>query len=81
MSFAAKTTFALCCVVSFSIIGYVHYRQEYDRKQLHSGVIRDIERQERRKIQNLYYLQQQQELTKVLKASEKQNESQHSLQI
>ncbi|KAK2588358.1 hypothetical protein KPH14_004373 [Odynerus spinipes] len=75
MSTAAKLTFATCCVVSISIIAYVHYKQHYDREQLHLGVVRDIERQQRRKIENVYNLQQQLELTKQLQKSiEKQNE-------
>ncbi|XP_032685719.1 protein PET117 homolog, mitochondrial [Odontomachus brunneus] len=67
MSIAAKATFSLCCVVSIGIIGYVHYKQSYDRQQLHLGVVRDIERRERRKAENAYILQQQIELTKELR--------------
>jgi hypothetical protein len=40
------------------------------RKRLHDGVIRDIQRQQRRKTENLYLLQQQIELTKQLRKSE-----------
>lgn len=54
MSLASKFTFSICCAITFSIIGFVHYKQEYERKQLHLGVERDIERQERRKAQNLF---------------------------
>ncbi|XP_011255920.2 protein PET117 homolog, mitochondrial [Camponotus floridanus] len=67
MSTASKVTFGLCCSVSVGIIGYVHYKQAYDREQLHLGVMRDIERRERRKVQNVYILQQQAELTKELR--------------
>ncbi|EFN83763.1 protein PET117 homolog, mitochondrial-like [Harpegnathos saltator] len=67
MSIAAKVTFVSCCCVSFGIIAYVHYKQSYDRQQLHLGVVRDIERQERRKAENVYILQQQIELTKELR--------------
>jgi protein PET117 len=35
--------------------------------KLHEGVIRDVQRQQIRKIENVYNLQQQIELTKVLK--------------
>lgn len=76
MSTAAKLTFTICCVVSIGTIGYVHYKQQYDREQLHLGVLRDIERQQRRKIENLYNLQKQLDLTKELRQhSEKRNES------
>ncbi|XP_076172528.1 cytochrome c oxidase assembly factor-like isoform X2 [Ptiloglossa arizonensis] len=76
MSYTAKITFGLCCATSFGIVAYVHYKQEYDRQQLHLGVLRDIEQQERRKIQNVFYLQQQRELTKTLQKAEKQTKDQ-----
>lgn len=34
------------------------------REQLHEGVLRDIERQQRRKIENIYNLQRQIDLTR-----------------
>lgn len=37
-------------------------------QKLHEGVVRDLERQQKSKIQNLKMLQDQIELTKVLKA-------------
>lgn len=37
------------------------------REKMHEGVIKDIERQQRRKIENLYMLEKQKELTKQLK--------------
>lgn len=37
------------------------------RRQLHLGVIRDIEQRERRKAENVYVLQQQTELAKELR--------------
>lgn len=38
----------------------------FHRDQLHLGVIRDVENQERRKANNLYILQQQKELERQL---------------
>ncbi|XP_011632351.1 protein PET117 homolog, mitochondrial [Pogonomyrmex barbatus] len=70
MSYASKISFGLCCMASIGIIGYVHYKQSYDREQLHLGVVRDIERRERRKAENVYILQQQAELTKELQRGE-----------
>ncbi|KYN31408.1 hypothetical protein ALC56_14289 [Trachymyrmex septentrionalis] len=70
MSNASKVTFGLCCMTSIGIIGYVYYKQSYDRQQLHLGVIRDIERRERRKAENVYILQQQAELAKELRRQE-----------
>ena len=42
----------------------------FSRDRLHDGVIRDVQRQQRRKTENMYLLQQQIELTKQLKKSE-----------
>lgn len=52
------------------------YFGNFFRQQLHLGVLRDIEQQERRKIQNVFYLQQQRELTKTLQKAEKQTKDQ-----
>ncbi|XP_003700131.1 cytochrome c oxidase assembly factor-like [Megachile rotundata] len=76
MSLASKLTFALCCATSLGIIGYVHYKQEYDRKQLHLGVERDIERQERRKAEKLF--NQPINFTDKLPTSEEQEQLQAS---
>ncbi|CAB0034200.1 unnamed protein product [Trichogramma brassicae] len=67
MSMTSKTFLALCTAVSGGIIIYVHYKQESDRENLHLGVIKDLERQRRRKIENIYILEQQSELTKQLR--------------
>lgn len=40
------------------------------RLKLHDGVLRDVERQQRRKHENTYTLQQQIDITKQLKATE-----------
>lgn len=37
------------------------------RERMHEGVLKDVERQQRRKIENLYILEKQNELTKQLK--------------
>lgn len=73
MSFASKTFLTLSCTATFSIIAYVHYNQYYEREQLRLGVLRDIERQARRKEENLLILQQQIELTKQLQEAQQQN--------
>ena len=38
-------TFITASLFSIGIIGYVFYQQENERKQLHQGVINDLERQ------------------------------------
>lgn len=43
------------------------------RIKQHAGIFRDLQRQEQRKFENLYILEQQQELTKKLQERE-QNE-------
>ncbi|XP_074026940.1 cytochrome c oxidase assembly factor-like [Leptinotarsa decemlineata] len=67
MSLQSKIVLAAACTFSIGIIGYVHYKQQLDRKQLHAGVLKDVERRQRRKAENLYTLQQQIDLTKELK--------------
>ncbi|KAF2905048.1 hypothetical protein ILUMI_01131 [Ignelater luminosus] len=75
MSLASKVTLTAACATSLSIIGYVHFKQQLDRDKLHEGVIKDVERQQRRKAENLYNLQQQIELTKELKKAQYENKS------
>ncbi|XP_075153362.1 protein PET117 homolog, mitochondrial [Haematobia irritans] len=67
MSLSSKLTLAASFVVSGAIIGYVHFKQTSDREKLHEGVVRDVERQQRRKMENTYVLQKQIDLTKQLK--------------
>ncbi|KAG8276070.1 protein PET117 homolog, mitochondrial [Homalodisca vitripennis] len=74
MSLPAKITLATSCVVSAGIIAYVHFKQQLDRVKLHEGVVRDVERRQRRKAENIYVLEQQKDLTKKYQALE---ESQH----
>lgn len=50
MSITSKIVFGLSCFVSASIIGFVHYQQQDDLNKLHEGVIKDIERQENRRL-------------------------------
>ncbi|XP_057328718.1 protein PET117 homolog, mitochondrial [Microplitis mediator] len=70
MSFTSRVVLYGSCLTTIGIVGFVHYKQHDDRQQLHLGVVRDIERQERRKAENLYLLEQQKELTKKMKRDE-----------
>lgn len=70
MSVVAKLFLAASIVATSGTVFYVHYKQNYDRELLHEGVIRDIERQQRRKVENLYVLQRQIDLAKELKKLE-----------
>lgn len=67
MSTTSKMTFISSVLITGGIIGYVHYKQQLDREKLHEGVIRDVERQQMRKIENMYILEKQAELTKRLR--------------
>jgi protein PET117 len=49
MSLKASLTLLASVVISVGTIYYVHNQQEVERQQMHSGVIRDIQRQQYRK--------------------------------
>uniref|UniRef100_A0A1A9ZFK1 Protein PET117 homolog, mitochondrial n=1 Tax=Glossina pallidipes TaxID=7398 RepID=A0A1A9ZFK1_GLOPL len=74
MSLTSKLTLAASVVTTACIIGYVHLKQATDQENLHEGVLRDIERQQRRKLENTYTLQKQIDLTKQLKRVEREAE-------
>ncbi|CAG9138525.1 unnamed protein product [Plutella xylostella] len=63
----SKLVLGLSCSITLGIVSYVHIKQKADRDKMHEGVIKDIERQQRRKIENLYMLERQNDLTKQLK--------------
>ncbi|XP_018568649.1 protein PET117 homolog, mitochondrial [Anoplophora glabripennis] len=67
MSLQSKVVLGAACMFSIGIIGYVHYKQHIDRELLHVGVLKDVERRQRRKAENLYILQKQIDFTKELK--------------
>lgn len=71
MSLTSKITFGASLLASVGIIGYVHYKQQLDRENLHRGVLRDVEQQQMKKAQNLYILEQQKTLTTKYKEIEK----------
>lgn len=48
----------------------MYLKYSYSRDKLHEGVIRDVERQQRQKRENMYNLQQQIELTKQFKKTQ-----------
>jgi protein PET117 len=73
MSTAAKITLALTTAATIAVIYTVHQDQVDDRARLHQGIVKDLERQQR-KTENLVKLQQQQELTKNFRRIEKQQE-------
>ncbi|XP_055298220.1 protein PET117 homolog, mitochondrial [Sitodiplosis mosellana] len=80
MSTAAKLTFVASLATTAGIISFIYYKQHDDRIKLHAGIIRDVQRQEQRKFENLYVLEQQQELTKKLKEREQKDLETQNLQ-
>ncbi|KAI5756284.1 hypothetical protein M8J77_023751 [Diaphorina citri] len=75
MSLASKITLSLALVSSCGVIFSVHYMQQSEREKLHVGVVKDIERQRRRKLENISILEQQQELTRKYQESLEQEPS------
>jgi len=70
MSTASKVTLLVTSAGTLGIIWAVHNRQVEDRAQLHQGIIKDLERQEKKKTENQYKLVQQQELAKLYRKAE-----------
>jgi len=61
-SLQSKIFFGACCVVSAGIVYFVHKSQIDDRAALKQGIVRDLERQQMKKIENLKKLTDQREL-------------------
>lgn len=70
MSTASKVTLVSVCMISVGIISFVHWSQQDDRRRLRQGVIKDQERQERKR-RNLEELREQQKLTEFFQSKEK----------
>ncbi|KAM8843588.1 protein PET117 homolog, mitochondrial [Synchiropus picturatus] len=65
MSRASRVVLGVSVLVTVSTVTAVHLKQAWDRQRLHEGVIRDLERLERKK-ENLRLLEEQRALTKHL---------------
>ncbi|XP_016409766.1 protein PET117 homolog, mitochondrial isoform X2 [Sinocyclocheilus rhinocerous] len=65
MSKASKVVLGLSIVLSISTIAGVHIKQNWDRLRLRDGVLRDLERVERKR-ENLRALEEQIQLTRQL---------------
>lgn len=75
MSTASKVTLALTTLGSIGVIYSVHKNQVEDRAKLHDGIVRDLERQAKKKVVNQQLLVQQQELTKLYRKAEEKDTS------
>ncbi|KAM9699243.1 protein PET117 homolog, mitochondrial isoform 1-T1 [Menidia menidia] len=65
MSTTSKVVLGVSVVLTAGTVGAVHLKQSWDRERLHEGVIRDLERLERKK-ENLRLLEEQRVLTQQL---------------
>ncbi|XP_051549756.1 protein PET117 homolog, mitochondrial [Myxocyprinus asiaticus] len=65
MSTASKVVLGLSIVLTISTVAGVHIKQSWDRQRLHEGVLRDLERVERKR-ENLRMLEEQIQLTREL---------------
>ncbi|KAK1886639.1 Cysteine-rich protein 2-binding protein [Dissostichus eleginoides] len=77
MSTVSKVVLGVSVGLTLSTVAAVHLNQTWDRERLHEGVVRDLERQDRRK-DNLRLLEEQRSLTAQLQ-EEGAEEEQRSL--
>lgn len=63
MSTTAKLTFGATCLFTVGITAYVHYKQIFDRNEMHKGITLEEERKEQRKTENRQKLIDQEKLT------------------
>ncbi|XP_033124825.1 protein PET117 homolog, mitochondrial-like [Anneissia japonica] len=73
MSLASKITLGASVVIATATVFGVHYKKSYDQKRLKQGVVKDLERQERKR-RNREELQHQIELTQRLEMQRDQQE-------
>ncbi|KAM9856420.1 protein PET117 homolog, mitochondrial [Aulostomus maculatus] len=74
MSTSSKIVLGLSVVLTLSTVTAVHLKQTWDRERLHEGVLRDLERQKRKK-ENLRVLEEQQILTRHLEEERRRRET------
>ncbi|XP_059186370.1 protein PET117 homolog, mitochondrial [Centropristis striata] len=65
MSAASKVVLGVSVVLTLSTVAAVHLKQSWDRQRLHEGVVRDLQRLQRKK-ENLRLLEEQRALTNQL---------------
>lgn len=73
MSATSKVVLGVSVVLTLSTVAGVHLKQSWDRERLHEGVLRDLERVERKK-ENLRVLEEQRLLTKQLEEERQRRE-------
>ncbi|XP_042341199.1 protein PET117 homolog, mitochondrial [Plectropomus leopardus] len=75
MSAASKVVLGVSVGLTLSTVTAVHLKQSWDRQRLHDGVIRDLERVERKK-ENLRLLEEQRTLTRQLEEDRRRRQTQ-----
>ncbi|XP_040467344.1 protein PET117 homolog, mitochondrial [Falco naumanni] len=65
MSRSSRAVLAVTALLSAATVAAVHIQQRWERERLHSGVLRDLERQSQKK-ENIRLLEEQIALTKHL---------------
>ncbi|XP_037620250.1 protein PET117 homolog, mitochondrial [Sebastes umbrosus] len=65
MSAVSRVVLGVSVVLTLSTVAAVHLNQSWDRQRLHEGVVRDLERLQRKK-ENLRLLEEQRTLTTQL---------------
>ncbi|XP_078127768.1 protein PET117 homolog, mitochondrial [Sander vitreus] len=74
MSTTSKVVLGVSVVLTLSTVAGVHLNQSWDRQRLHEGVVRDLERVERKK-ENLRLLEEQRTLTAQLEAERQRRQT------
>ncbi|XP_077427079.1 protein PET117 homolog, mitochondrial [Vanacampus margaritifer] len=77
MSATSKAVLGLSLFVTVSTVAAVHLKQTWDRQRLHQGVLRDLERVERKK-ENVRRLEENRKLGALLEEERRrQQEAEH----
>ncbi|XP_038144160.1 protein PET117 homolog, mitochondrial [Cyprinodon tularosa] len=74
MSTASKVVLTVSVVLTLSTVAWVHLKQAWDRERLREGVVRDLERLQRKR-ENLRLLEEQQVLTRQLEEERQRREA------
>ncbi|XP_054461048.1 protein PET117 homolog, mitochondrial [Anoplopoma fimbria] len=74
MSAVSRAVLGVSVVLTLSTVAAVHLNQSWDRQRLHEGVVRDLERLQRKQ-ENLRLLEEQRILTSQLEEERRRRET------
>ncbi|KAM6942520.1 protein PET117 homolog, mitochondrial [Lycodopsis pacificus] len=74
MSTVSKVVLGVSVVLTLSTVSAVHLNQSWDRQRLHEGVVRDLERLQKKK-ENLRLLEEQKILTSQLEEERRRRQT------